>query len=229
MRLFLALRPQHQTTGSELYNTSNRMTPDGLANLPRDYTGLPKAAPQLGPPLPGDLGRPIANAGAPAPGMPTPAAGPTAEQQRIAQEQEAARTSHLFATTNVGQVAPAAIPGSAGGQAACHGRRLGRSDVAGSQARLPERQCRSPHSQSRSRRAARQSLRAASRRGDPRGADHRTALRPAWPGHCPGHRGCLRQPDRTGSPDPAGCPSDRSVRRPDRLRPDRERCWSGTA
>ncbi len=54
--LFLALRPQHQTTGSELYNTSNRMTPDGLANLPRDYTGLPKTVPQLGPPLPGDLG-----------------------------------------------------------------------------------------------------------------------------------------------------------------------------
>ena len=46
------------------------MTPDGLANLPRDYTGLPKP-PQLGPPLPGDLGRPIVNAGAPAPGMPT--------------------------------------------------------------------------------------------------------------------------------------------------------------
>ena len=115
--LFLALRPQHQTTGSELYNTSNRMTPDGLANLPRDYTGLPKAAPQLGPPLPGDLGRPIANAGAPAPGMPTPAAGPTPEQQRIAQEQEAARTSKLFATTNVGQVAPAVVPVSAGGQA----------------------------------------------------------------------------------------------------------------
>ena len=80
--LFLALRPQHQTTGSELYNTSNRMTPDGLANLPRDYTGLPKAAPQLGPPLPGDLGRPIANAGAPAPGMPTPAAGSGAAAHR---------------------------------------------------------------------------------------------------------------------------------------------------
>jgi type IV secretion system protein VirB10 len=115
--LFLALRPQYQTTGSELYNTSNRMTPDGLANLPRDYTGLQKAAPQLGPPLPGDLGRPIANAGAPAPGMPTPAAGPTPEQQRIAQEQEAARTSKLFATTNVGRVGPAAVPVSAGGQA----------------------------------------------------------------------------------------------------------------
>jgi type IV secretion system protein VirB10 len=114
--LFLALRPQTQTTGSELYNTSNRMTPDGLANLPRDYTGLPRNAPQLGPPLPGDLGRPIANAGAPAPGMPTPGANP--EEQRIAQEQEAARTSHLFATTNLGQVAPTAVSAPGGTQGA---------------------------------------------------------------------------------------------------------------
>jgi type IV secretion system protein TrbI len=98
--LFFALKPQHQSTGSELYNTNNRNTPDGLANLPRDYTGLPKPAPQLGPPLPGDLGRPILNSGAPAPGMP---AGTDPEQQRIAQEQEAARTSRLFTTTNVRQ------------------------------------------------------------------------------------------------------------------------------
>ena len=116
--LFLALRPQHQTARSELYNTSNRMTPDGLANLPHDYTGLPKPVPQLGPPLPGDLGRPIANAGAPAPGMPGPAAGPTLEQQHIAQEQEAARTSHLFATTNTGHITPASLPASLGTQAA---------------------------------------------------------------------------------------------------------------
>jgi type IV secretory pathway VirB10-like protein len=98
--LFFALKPQHQTTGSELYNTNNRNTPDGLANLPRDYTGLPKPAPQLEPPLPGDLGRPILNAGVPAPGMP---AGTDPEQQRIVQEQEAARTSRLFTTTNVRQ------------------------------------------------------------------------------------------------------------------------------
>ncbi len=104
--LFLALRPQHQTTSSELYNTGSRTTPDGLANLPRDYTGLPKAVPPLGPALPGDLGRPIADAGAPAPGM--TASGPNPEQQRLAQEQEAARTSNLFATTNVGQAASAA-------------------------------------------------------------------------------------------------------------------------
>ena len=111
--LFFALKPQHQTTGSELYNTKNRSTPDGLANLPRDYTGLPKPAPQLGPPLPGDLGRPILNSGAPAPGMPT---GTDPEQQRIAQEQEAARTSRLFTTTNVrqtAQTASAATPAGA--------------------------------------------------------------------------------------------------------------------
>lgn len=102
--LFFALQPRRQTAGSELYNTDNRSTPDGLANLPRDYTGLRKAVPQLGPPLPGDLGRPIANAGAPAPAMPTPAA-PDPEQQRIAQEREAARTSHLFATVSTRQVA----------------------------------------------------------------------------------------------------------------------------
>jgi type IV secretory pathway VirB10-like protein len=121
--LFFALKPQHQTTGSELYNTNSRNTPDGLANLPRDYTGLPKPAPQLGPPLPGDLGRPMANAGVPAPGMP---AGTDPEQQRIAQEQEAARVSHLFATTNVSQTTavaastPAATQppaGSSGGSA----------------------------------------------------------------------------------------------------------------
>jgi len=101
--LFFALQPRHQTAGSELYNTDNRSTPDGLANLPRDYTGLPRNAPQLGPPLPGDLGRPIVNAGAP----------PDPEQQRIAQEREAARISHLFATTNTRQIAAASAPGAA--------------------------------------------------------------------------------------------------------------------
>jgi type IV secretion system protein TrbI len=115
--LFLALRPQHQVTGSELYNTGNRTTPDGLANLPRDYTGLPKPVPQLGSPLPGDLGRPIVEAGAPTPAMSTPAAGPSPEQQRIAQEQEAARTSTLFANANARQVAPA-VQAPAGAQAA---------------------------------------------------------------------------------------------------------------
>ena len=114
--LFFALKPQQHTAGSELYNTNNRNTPDGLANLPRDYTGLPKPVPQLGPPLPGDLGKPILNAGAPAPGMPMP--GPSPEKQRLAQEMEAARTSHLFATTNTPPPNVAASPSSASAQTA---------------------------------------------------------------------------------------------------------------
>jgi type IV secretion system protein VirB10 len=42
----------------ELYNTEKKPTPDGLAALPGDYTQAPPK-PVLGPPLPGDLGRPI--------------------------------------------------------------------------------------------------------------------------------------------------------------------------
>jgi type IV secretion system protein VirB10 len=41
----------------ELYSTDHRTTADGLAGLPRDYAGIPRQAPPLGPPLPGDLGR----------------------------------------------------------------------------------------------------------------------------------------------------------------------------
>ena len=94
------------TGGAELYNTDNKPTPDGLSTLPRDYTGVARnslpptgsGVPTLGPPLPGDLGRPIRNAqlAVSAPGE--PAIDP--EQQRITQETEAARTSRLFATTN---------------------------------------------------------------------------------------------------------------------------------
>jgi len=80
--------------GEELYSTANRQTADGLAGLPRDYTG-----PVLGPPLPGDLGGPILsaqNAGQPVvpPVVPTPGVD-EAEQRRRAEE-EAARLSTVF-------------------------------------------------------------------------------------------------------------------------------------
>ncbi|MER8822720.1 TrbI/VirB10 family protein [Mesorhizobium sp. M0991] len=93
--LIYALQNRQQGQGQELYSTDNRSTPDGLAGLPKDYTGVPK----LGPPLPGDLGRPILNAqnGGPAPS--TGAVGPDPEQQRREQELEAARTARLFAST----------------------------------------------------------------------------------------------------------------------------------
>ena len=105
--LFLALRPQSHNAPSELLASVDHPAPEGLASLPRDYTGLPKPVPQLGPPLPGDLGRPILKAGvaAPAIGGNEPI-GP--DQQRANQELEAARTSHLFAQT--AQAAPSNAP-----------------------------------------------------------------------------------------------------------------------
>lgn len=86
-------------TGQELLSTQNRPSAEGLAGLPKDYTGLPRQAPPLGPPLPGDLGKPILNAGAAA-NTTVPAAGPDPEAQRLAQEVDAARVSRLFAQTN---------------------------------------------------------------------------------------------------------------------------------
>jgi type IV secretory pathway VirB10-like protein len=93
----------------ELYSTSNRQPADGLAGLPRDYTG-----PILGPPLPGDLGRPIVDAqnkGQPV--VPSTIAAPTvdeAEQRRRAEE-EAARTSTVFFQSRGGSAAAAATAG----------------------------------------------------------------------------------------------------------------------
>jgi type IV secretion system protein VirB10 len=79
----------------ELYNTDQKAPTDALASLPRDYTGLPRNVPPLGPPLPGDIGRPIRKAqdgGG-------PYAGPDPNEQRMAQEDEAARVAKVFAPT----------------------------------------------------------------------------------------------------------------------------------
>ena len=95
-----ALQTRSKTqTGQELLSTQNRPSAEGLAGLPKDYTGLPRQVPPLGPPLPGDLGKPILNAGA-APNTAPPPAGPDSQAQRFAQEAEAARVSRLFAQTN---------------------------------------------------------------------------------------------------------------------------------
>lgn len=84
---------------SELFTTENRSTADGLQTLPKDYAGIPK----LGPPLPGDLGRPILRAqergqSIEVPNISTPRADP-GEQRRLA-EIEAARVAKLFTDTN---------------------------------------------------------------------------------------------------------------------------------
>ena len=90
------------TTPQELYTTDHHNVADGLTGLPRDYAGVPRQAPPLGPALPGDLGRPILNAQN-APSAGTPAI--DSEQQRISQEVEAARLSRLFASTSIRELA----------------------------------------------------------------------------------------------------------------------------
>ena len=114
--LIYALQAGHGgKTHEELYSTDNRTTPDGLAGLPKDYSGVPK----LGPPLPGDLGRPILNAQnsgqpVPTPNIGAPNPGIDQEEQRRDQELESARTAHLFASTETRPAnnapAPATMP-----------------------------------------------------------------------------------------------------------------------
>ena len=147
-----ALQPHDKSqNGEELLSTQNRPSAEGLAGLPKDYTGLPRQVPQLGPPLPGDLGKPMLNAGA---APTTVGAALDAEAQRVAQEMEAARVSRLFAQTSqqspvVAAVAPPAALGTATGvvvvlpiagsdrrtEDPCHS--VGRARAVNAQARTP--------------------------------------------------------------------------------------------
>jgi len=105
--LIYALQPTGRSDGEELYNTDGTAVADNLAGAPKDYGEVPK----LGPPLPGDLGKPLLDAqqrgdiaelppiGAqpPTPAPPDPAvAAAEAARQRAEQEREAARGSRLF-------------------------------------------------------------------------------------------------------------------------------------
>ncbi|MAU23744.1 MAG: conjugal transfer protein TraI [Martelella sp.] len=111
--LIYALQTPDNGAGSdELYSTENRNTADGLNDLPSDYTG-----PVLGPPLPGDLGRPILDAQergqpVPPPAINAPAVDP--EEQRRLAEEEAARTSRVFFQTAPGAARETSAPNIAG-------------------------------------------------------------------------------------------------------------------
>lgn len=103
--LIYALQTRGPAPGAEeLYSVENRPTADGLIGLPSDYTG-----PVLGPPLPGDWGRPILDAqnrGEPiVPPMMTPPAVDPDAQRRLAEE-EAARLSQVFFQTRPSTATP---------------------------------------------------------------------------------------------------------------------------
>jgi type IV secretion system protein VirB10 len=110
---FALSQPATGKGGNEFFQTDGQRPPEAMSRLPVDYAALaPKPSgdvPTLGPPLPGDLGRPILAAGrtdtAPVIGPGSPATstatpgGPTPQEQAVSQERDAARTSHLFAET----------------------------------------------------------------------------------------------------------------------------------
>lgn len=117
--LLFALQPASPDQAEELINTDGIAVADGLASAPADYSQIPK----LGPPLPGDLGKPILDArdrggvaalppvGAPAPSAPPVSVDPRqALRQRLEQESEAARSSRLF-LGGVATVSADAAPG----------------------------------------------------------------------------------------------------------------------
>jgi type IV secretion system protein TrbI len=94
--VFLALQTREKRTpvSDELYSTDHHNVADKLASLPKDYGSIPPDVPRLGPPLPGDLGRPIVAAQ-----TQTGSLTIDTEQQRVNQESEAARTSKVFVNT----------------------------------------------------------------------------------------------------------------------------------
>ncbi|WP_294029163.1 TrbI/VirB10 family protein [Sphingopyxis sp.] len=99
--LLWALQPSGPKSPDNLYSADTANRADVVTGAPSDYGTVPK----LGPPLPGDLGRPIVAAqrdgqSVPVPPMGSPSAGtrsPADEaRDRARQEREAATTSRLF-------------------------------------------------------------------------------------------------------------------------------------
>ncbi|MEW5424025.1 TrbI/VirB10 family protein [Amorphus sp. 3PC139-8] len=113
--------------GDELYSTERKPTAEGLAELPHDYGDMPKPAPELGPPLPGDVGPPVVDMerdlGVAPPGGAGPAFRPDpeadaarAERLRLAQQARKARESEVLFQISARQGTTDAATSSAAGQ-----------------------------------------------------------------------------------------------------------------
>lgn len=122
---WMALKPtvfRHVAQEEQLSQPSNTDPPDTLAGVPSSYGDVPK----LGPPLPGDLGRPILErqrqlaAEGPVPGADPAAQAAAAERERLVAERKAARESALFAAQSPAPSVAEAVPepSATGGAAA---------------------------------------------------------------------------------------------------------------
>jgi type IV secretion system protein VirB10 len=114
--LIIALQPRSKDEEtSELYATGRTTPAPGVSSLPRDYTGIPK----LGPPLPGEFGKPVLrraqDSGDPLPdgsfpptrpGNGSPVTGQLTQPTPAQTERAAARTSALFISRGVSTPQP---------------------------------------------------------------------------------------------------------------------------
>ena len=112
--LLWALRPVEHEAPENLYDAAANNRSEAVTGAPKDYGAIPK----LGPPLPGDLGRPILSAqqeGESVPLAPMGGGAPSSDpsqtaaaraRQRVQQERDAAQSSRLFGAA-VGTAAPA--------------------------------------------------------------------------------------------------------------------------
>jgi len=110
-----SLQPQRQGNGeqTELYNVERVTKSEGLDALPADYSKLPPppSIPELGPPLPGDLGPAIVNSQQP---VIAAYSSPAYDlDDALRKEAEAAAASSVFfRTSNQGQTATASAQAS---------------------------------------------------------------------------------------------------------------------
>ncbi|HFH4003642.1 MULTISPECIES: TrbI/VirB10 family protein [Pseudomonas] len=132
-----SLQPQRRSADeqTELYNVDRVSKSEGLDGLPADYSKLPPQVPELGPPLPGDLGPAIVNSQQPA--VAAYAAPGHDPNDGLRKEAEAAAASSVFfrsggqgqAAATVAQAKPGA-PGGASALAAFDPLSAGPASVA---------------------------------------------------------------------------------------------------
>ncbi|HCH6841005.1 TPA: TrbI/VirB10 family protein [Pseudomonas aeruginosa] len=114
--LMWSLQPQRRgaNESTELYNVDRVSRSEGLNQLPADYSKLPPAVPlnvpELGPPLPGDLGPAIVRSQQPAMAAYAAPGHDPAEAERLARlkEAEEAAASSVFFRTGTQTAAPVA-------------------------------------------------------------------------------------------------------------------------